>query len=154
VSRPASPLRRPCAQRGAALVVVLGFLAASLALSASVATTASLELAMSEQGLSRLRAWSAAETGRAAVLEARQWSASENWRAGGNLADGSAWEAEVRLLAARVDPVSGSVEWLFEIESEGVMGVASVGVAQTFSVLGALPGEPLLRSWRQLEAAP
>ena len=146
--------RRPRAQRGAVLVVVLGFLAASLALSASVATTASLELATSEQGLSRLRAWSAAETGRAVVLEARQWSATDSWQASGTLADGSAWEAEVQLVAARVELASGGVEWLFEIESRGFTGPAEARVTQSFSVLGALPGEPKLLSWHRPEPAP
>ena len=136
------------------LVVVLVLMAAGMALSSAVARTAAAELAMAEQGLSRLRSLEAAEAGLAGVLRARGWSAAAPSSLAGNLADGAEWEAEVRLLAARLDPAGGPVEWLFEIESRGRAGPARMTLARSFTVQGALPGEPRLGWWRQLEAPP
>jgi len=136
------------------LVVVLVLMAAGMALSSAVARSAAAELAMAEQGLSRLRSLEAAEAGLASVLRARGWSAAGPFSLAGTLAGGGEWEAEVRLLAARLDPAGGPVEWLFEIESHGRAGLARTTLAQSFTVQGALPGEPQPGWWRQLEAPP
>lgn len=139
---------------GVVLVVVLVLMAAGMALSSAVARSAAAELAMVEQGLSRLRALEAAEAGLASVLRARAWNAAAPSSAAGSLAGGGEWEAEVRLLAARLDPLGGPVEWLFEIESRGRAGLARMTLARGFTVQGPLPGEPRLAWWRQLEPAP
>jgi hypothetical protein len=140
--------------RGAALAVLLVLLAAGMALSTAVATSAALELAMAGGGLSRLRAAEAAEAGVAAALRAREWSAAAPWSATGALAEGGRWQVEVRLLAARVDPLGGAVDWRFEIESSGEHGVSRVTLLQAFDVTGALPGDPQPAGWRQLEPPP
>ena len=139
---------------GAVLVVVLVLTAAGMALSAAVATSGTLELAMAERSAARLRAFEAAEAGLAAALRARAWSAGAPWTASGELVDGGAWRTEVRLAAARVDPLGGPVDWHFEIESTGREGPARVTLAQGFRVQGALPGEPQRSWWRQAEPEP
>jgi hypothetical protein len=141
-------------QRGAMMVVVLVMMAAGSVLSAAIASSAALELAMADRSATRLRAFEAAEAGLAAMLRARSWSAAEPWSGSGTLAGSGEWEAEVRLAAARVDPVSGVVEWRFEIASTGRHGAAEVSLLQAFDVLGALPGEPRRAGWRRIEAAP
>lgn len=148
--------RRPHPARsdGVVLVVVLVLMAAGMALSSAVARSAAAELAMVEQGLSRLRALEAAEAGLASVLRAREWSAAGPSNVSGSLVGGGDWEAEVRLLAARLDPSGGPVEWLFEIESHGRAGMARTTLARSFTVRGVLPGEPRLGWWRQLEPPP
>lgn len=140
--------------RGAALAVVLVLAAAGMALSSAVATSAALELAMAEQGTAKQRAFEAAEAGLGAVLRARAWTANAPWSASGELVAGGAWQAEVRLAAAQVDPVTGAVEWHFEIESSGRLGAAAVSLVQGFRVAGALPGEPRPTWWRRADAAP
>jgi hypothetical protein len=140
--------------RGGALVVVLVLTAAGMALSAAVATSAALELAMAERSASRLRAFAAADAGLSTALRARAWSADAPWTASGVLAEAGDWRVEVRLAAARIDPLEGTVEWHFEIESAGIDGAARVTLLQGFRVAGALPGEPMLTWWRQAEPAP
>ena len=141
-------------ERGAALAVVLVLTAAGMALSSAVATSAALELAMAERGAGRLRAFEAAEAGLAAALRARAWSASDPWTAAGALPAGGEWQVEVRLAAARIDPVGGVVDWHFEIESSGRDGAARVTLVQGFRVAGGLPGEPQRTWWRQEDPAP
>lgn len=141
-------------QSGSALAVVLVLTAAGMALSSAVATSAALELAMSARNTSRLRAFAAAEAGVAEALRARGWSAGAPWVNAGTLTDGGAWQAEVRLVAARLDPVDATVEWHFEVESSGRHGAASVVVLQGFRVSGGLPGEPRRTWWRQADPAP
>lgn len=140
--------------RGAVLVLVLVLTAAGMALSSAVAGTAALELGMAERGVSRLRALQAAEAGLSAARGARGWSASAPWTASGALPGGGQWRAEVRLFAARLDASTGSVEWLFEIQSSGRDGSARATLLQGFSVHGGLPGEPRYNWWRQVEPAP
>jgi hypothetical protein len=139
---------------GAVLVVVLVLTAAGMALAAAVATSGTLELAMAERSAARLRAFEAAEAGLAAALRARAWSAGAPWAASGTLAESGEWRAEVRLAAARVDPLGGPVDWHFEIASAGRDGPARVVLVQGFRVLGALPGEPQRTWWRQAEPEP
>lgn len=145
---------QPVRSDGVVLVIVLVLMSAGMALSSAVARSAAAELAMVEQGLSRLRAREAAEAGLASVLRAREWSAAGTSSASGSLVGGGEWEAEVRLLAARLDPSGGAVEWLFEIESHGRAGRARTALARSFTVQGPLPGEPRLGWWRQLEPPP
>lgn len=140
--------------RGAVLAVLLVLLAAGMALSAAVATSGALELAMTDRGLARLRAAEAAEAGIAAALRARGWSTAAPWTASGTLVDSGRWQVEVRLFAARVDPLGGPVDWRFEIESAGEHGAARVTLLQAFDVSGALPGDPQPAGWRQLEPPP
>lgn len=140
--------------QGVALTAVLVLTAAGMALSSALATSAALEHAMAERATARLRAFAAAEAGIAAALRARGWSAGNAWAASGTLADAGAWQAEVRLVAARLDPPSGTVDWLFEIESSGRSGTAGVTLLQGFLVTGALPGEPRRTWWRQADPAP
>jgi hypothetical protein len=139
---------------GATLAVVLVLTAAGMALSSAVATSAALELAMAERVSARLRAFEAAEAGLAAALRARAWSASDAWTSSGVLPEGGEWRVEVRLAAARLDPLGGVVDWHFEIESSGREGAARVTLAQGFRVAGALPGEPQRTWWRQEDPAP
>jgi hypothetical protein len=146
--------RSPSRARGAVLAIVLILLAAGAALSSAVATSAALELAMADRTQSRLRAFEAAEAGLSAALLAREWSAAEPWSASGSVMAGGEWQAEVRLVAARIDPYGGEVEWHFEIESAGRDGAARVTLVQGFQVQGALPGEPGLTWWRRGEPAP
>lgn len=150
----AKPGGAPQKSVGAVLVIVLVLTAAGMAMASAVAGTAALEMAMAERAMSRLRALQAAEAGLSAAREARGWSASAPWIASGALPDGGEWRAEVRLAAARIDAASGSVEWLFEIESSGQDRAARTTLLQGFSVLGSLPGEPRYRWWRQVEPAP
>lgn len=140
--------------RGAALAVVLVMTAAGMALSSAVATSAALELAMAEQGIARLRAFEAAEAGLAAALRARAWSAAGPWSAAGTLVTGGEWRVEIRLAAASTDPLAGTAEWHFEIESDGRHGAARATLVQGFRVTGALPGEPRRTWWRQEDPAP
>lgn len=140
--------------RGAALVIVLVLVAAGMALSSAVATSAALELAMAERSTTRLRAYTAAEAGVASALRARAWSAGESWTEAGALPDGGQWRVEVSLAAARLDPLSGAVDWHFEIESTGQDGAARVTLLQAFNVTGELPGQARPTWWRQAEAAP
>lgn len=140
--------------RGAALAVVLVLTAAGMALSSAVATSAALELAMAEQSTTRQRAFEAAEAGLAEAFGARAWSAGGPWSADGELVAGGAWQAEVRLVAAHVDPLTGAVEWHFEIESSGRHGAAAVTLVRGFRVAGALPGEPRPTWWRREDSAP
>jgi hypothetical protein len=140
--------------RGAVLVMVLVFLAAGAALSTAVARTAALELAMTEQGLSRLQAQLAAEAGLDAALAAQGWSASAPWQARGELPQGGRWTAMVTLVAARLDPGGGAAEWIFEARSTGEAGPARTTVAQGFRVQGALPGVPQAAWWHRVEAEP
>jgi hypothetical protein len=146
--------RSPARARGAVLAVVLVLLAAGMALSSAVATSAALELAMADKTASRLRAFEAAEAGLAAALAAREWSAATPWAASGSPGAGGQWHAEIRLAAARIDPSGGEVEWHFEIESAGRDGAARVTLLQGFKVHGALPGDPVLTWWRRGEPAP
>lgn len=139
---------------GAALAVVLVLTAAGMALSAAVATSAALELAMSGRSAVRQRAFEAAEAGIAAALRAREWSASGPWNDAGTQAAGGAWQVEVRLAAARVDASGSPVDWHFEIESRGREGTTQVTLFQGFRVLGGLPGEAQLSWWRQSEPEP
>lgn len=141
-------------ERGVALVVLLVLLTAGMALSTAVATSGALELAMTDRSLGRLRAAEAAEAGIAAALRARGWSTADPWTAAGALADGGRWRVEVRLLAARLDPLGGPVDWRFEIESRGEHGAARVTLLQAFEVTGALPGDPQRAGWRQVEPSP
>lgn len=145
---------RPRHVRGAALAVLLVLLAAGMVLSTAVATSAALELSMAGGALSRLRAAEAAEAGIATALRAREWSAAGPWYATGALAEGGHWQVEVRLLAARVDPLGGPVDWRFEIESSGEHGTSRVTLLQAFEVTGTLPGDPQPAGWRQLEPPP
>jgi Tfp pilus assembly protein PilX len=140
--------------RGAALAVVLLLTAAGMALSSAVATSAALELAMAEQSTTRQRAFEAAEAGLAAAFRAHAWSADGPWSANGAVVAGGAWQVEVRLAAAQVDPLTGAVEWHFEIESAGRLGAAAVTLVQGFRVTGALPGEPRPTWWRREDSAP
>lgn len=140
--------------RGSVLALLLVLLAAGMALSAAVATSAVLELAMSDRAVARLRAAEAAEAGVAAALRARGWSSASPWTATGDLPESGRWQVEVRLFAARVDPHGGPVEWRFEIESAGEHGAARVTLLQSFDVTGALPGEPRPAGWRRLEPSP
>lgn len=140
--------------QGAALAVVLVLVAAGMALSSAVATSAALELAMAEQSATRQRAFEAAEAGIGAALRARAWSADAPWSATGELVAGGEWQVEVRLAAAQVDPFTGAVEWHFEIESSGRLGAAAVTLVQGFRIAGALPGEPRLTGWRRKDSAP
>lgn len=140
--------------RGGVLAVLLVLLAAGMALSTAVATSGALELAMSDRGLARLRAAEAAEAGVAAALRARAWSSVSPWTASGVLAESGRWRVEVRLFAARVDPLGGPVDWRFEIESAGEHGAARVTLLQAFDVSGALPGDPRPAGWRLLEPPP
>ncbi|MFU8820588.1 MAG: PilX N-terminal domain-containing pilus assembly protein [Gammaproteobacteria bacterium] len=140
--------------RGAALAVVLVLTAAGMVLSSAVATSAALELAMAEQSTARQRAFEAAEAGLGAALRARDWTADGAWSAAGELVAGGEWRVEVRLAAAQVDPLTGAVEWHFEIESSGNLGTAAVTLVQGFRVAGALPGEPRPTWWRREDAAP
>ena len=140
--------------RGAVLVMVLVFLAAGAALSTAVARTAALELAMTEQGLSRLQAQLAAEAGLDAALEAGGWSASAPWQGRGELPHGGRWAASVTLVATRLDPGSGAVEWVFEARSTGAAGSARATMVQGFRVDGALPGIPQLAWWHRAEVEP
>jgi hypothetical protein len=139
--------------RGTVLVVVLVLVAAGMALSSAIAGSAALELAMAEQGAARLRAFEAAEAGLTAALRARAWSATGPWAASGARSDGGEWRVEVRLAAARVDPLGVVVDWQFEIESAGRYGAARVTLLQGFRVTGALAGEPQLTWWRQADPA-
>lgn len=136
------------------LPLVLVLVAASLTLAGAVATSATLELAMAAQVGERLRAIEAADAGILAVLRAGEWSPAAPWSSAGTLPAGGAWQAEVRLTAARIDPLSGEVEWLFEIESTGRAGVADAVLREDFAVTGALPGTPRRRGWRIVEPAP
>lgn len=142
---------RPPRQSGAALAVVLVLAAAGMALSAAVATSAALEFAMSGQSVARQRAYEAAEAGIAAALRAQEWSAAGLWNDSGTMSGGGAWQVELRLAAARIDPSGALVDWHFEIESRGRDGAAQVILVQGFRVLGALPGEARLSWWRQAE---
>lgn len=148
MSRVPASLRRPS---GAILAILLVLLAAGMALSAAVATSGTLELAMTDRNVARLRAAEAAEAGIAAALRARGWSATGAWTAAGALPGSGRWRAEVRLFAARVDPFGMPVEWRFEIESTGESGAARVTLLQAFAVSGALPGDPQPAGWRQVE---
>lgn len=139
---------------GAVLVVVLAFLAAGALLSSAVGRTAALELAMTEQGLSRLRASLAAEAGVAAALQARGWSAAGRWEGTGSLPHGGDWQATVELAAARINPGGGPVEWVFEVRSTGTAGPARATVSRGFTVTGALPGTPQPTWWRRTGAEP
>jgi hypothetical protein len=150
VPRPAPPRHA----RGAVLAVVLALLAAGMALSAAIATSAALEFAMADRGAARLRAAEAADAGLAAALRARAWSASDPWTAAGSLDGGGDWQVEARLVAARVDPLGGPVDWRFEIESHGRHGAAHVRLVQALDITGALPGDPRLAGWRRLESGP
>lgn len=141
-------------ERGSVLALLLVLLAAGMALSAAVATSAALELAMSDRATARLRAAEAAEAGIAAALRARGWSSTGPWTASGALAESGRWRVEVRLFAARVDPHGGPVDWRFEIESAGEHGAARVTLLQAFDVSGALPGEPRPAGWHRLEPSP
>jgi hypothetical protein len=133
---------------------MLVMMTAGLAVSAAVANSAALEIAMAERSTARLRAMEAAEAGLAATLRARSWSAAAPWSSSGTLAGSGAWASEVRLVAARVDPIGGAVTWRFEIESTGRHGAAAVSLVQAFDVLGALPGEPARAGWRRMGAEP
>lgn len=139
---------------GAVLVVVLAFLAAGALLSTAVGRTAALELAMTEQGLSRLQAGLAAEAGVAAALQARGWSAAGRWEGTGTVPHGGSWRATVELVAARLDPGGGPAEWVFEIRSTGAAGPARATVSRGFAVRGALPGTPQPTWWRRTGAEP
>ena len=136
---------------GVALVIVLVLVAAGMALSSAVATSAALELGMAEQSTTRLRAYTAAEAGLASALRARAWSAGETWTESGALPDGGTWRVEVRLAAVRLDPVDGTPDWHFEVESTGRDGTAIVTLLQGFRVAGPLPGEPQHTWWRHAE---
>lgn len=140
--------------RGAALAVLLVLLATGMVLSTAVATSGALELAMTDRAFSRLRAAEAAEAGLATALRARGWSTAAPWTAAGRLAGSGRWRVEVRLFAARVDPLGGPVDWRFEIESRGEYGAARVTLLQAFDVTGALPGDPRLAGWHQQEPPP
>lgn len=139
---------------GAVLVVVLAFLAAGALLSSAVGRTAALELAMTEQGLSQLRAQLAAEAGVAAALQARGWSAAARWDSAGSLPHGGDWQASVELVAARIGPGGGPVEWVFEVRSTGTAGPARATISHGFAVAGALPGTPQPSWWRRTGAEP
>lgn len=141
-------------ERGIVLVVVLVLTTAGMALSAAVASSGALELAMAERGVARLRAFEAAEAGLAAAWRAAEWSAAAPWTASGALVEGGEWRVEVRLAAARIDPLGGLPEWQFEIESAGRDGPARVTLVQGFRVQGALPGAPQRSWWRQAEPEP
>jgi hypothetical protein len=134
--------------------MVLVFLAAGAALSTAVARTAALELAMTEQGLSRLQAQLAAEAGLDAALAAQGWSVSAPWQSRGELPHGGRWTATVTLVAARLDPGGGTPEWIFEARSTGEAGSARTTLVQGFSVEGALPGIPQPTWWHRAEAEP
>lgn len=140
--------------RGAVLVMVLVFLLAGAALSTAVARTAALELAMTEQGLSRLQSRLAAEAGLDAALEAQGWSASGSWEGHGALSPGGRWSATVTLLATRLDPGGGPAEWIFELRSTGVSGTARTTLVQGLRVTGALPGLPRPAGWHRPTEAP
>lgn len=146
--------RAPARSGGAVLAVVLVLLAAGMAVSAAVATAATLELAMAERAAARLRAHEAAEAGIASALQAGQWSAGTPWSATGALPEGGDWQVAVVLDTARIDPLGGPVEWLFEITSRGRAGTAATTLVQAFRVSGALPGVPAPTWWRQAEPAP
>jgi hypothetical protein len=135
-------------------VVVLAFLAAGMLLAGGLARSGTLELAMTEHDLSRVRARAAAEAGVTAALRARGWSAAAPWSGSGVLAGGASWTAEVRLVAARVAPGGGATDWVFEIRSSGRAAAARVELSRGFSVSGALPGAARPTWWRQLEPAP
>jgi hypothetical protein len=144
----------PRVHSGSALVVVLALLAAGVALAGAVARSAAMELAMTEQALSSVRARTAAEAGLAAALRARGWSAGPGWSGAGQLPEGAQWSAEVGLLAARVDLATGLTDWVFEARSVGRAGLAGVALSRGFSVRGVLPGEPVPLWWRQVEPLP
>ena len=152
--KPAGRVQPGHRMRGAVLVVVLAFLAAGALLSAAVGRSAALELAMTEQGLSRLRAELAAEAGVAASLQARGWSAAGRWEGSGTLPHGGDWRATVELVAARIVPGGGPVEWVFEIRSAGTAGPAQATISRGFAVSGALPGTPQPTWWRRTGAEP
>jgi hypothetical protein len=141
-------------ERGAVLVLVLVLVAAGMAVSAAVAGTAALELAMAERTAMRLRAFEAAETGLATALRSREWSVVAPWTASGALAHGERWQVEMRLATVRLDEAAMPVEWHFEVHSTGRAGRASVALAQGFRVHGALPGEPEFSWWRRAEPPP
>lgn len=158
MTRSAMPGQRrptmPVHSRGAALVTVLVFVLAGLALAALTTRTGLLEIAMAGRGANRLRAIEAAEKGRARALQSGEWSAGLPWTDAGTLADGAQWQVEMGLALARIDPVNGEVEWHFEIRSEGRAGTARSAMVQGFSVAGALPGQPRLTWWRLAEPLP
>jgi len=139
---------------GSALVVVLAFLAAGMLLAGGLARSAALEMAMAEHEVSRVRARAAAEAGLAAALRSGAWSAATAWTGHGALAGGASWSATITLLAARIDPLGGATEWVFEIHSTGRAAAAQVALSQGFHVTGALPGSAQPTWWRQLEPAP
>jgi hypothetical protein len=144
----------PGGSRGAALVTVLVFVLAGMALAAATTRTGMLEIAMADRGANRLQAIEAAEKGRAHALQSGEWSAGPPWTDAGTLADGAQWQVEMRLALAWIDAESSEVEWHFEIHSEGRAGTARFAMVQGFSVAGALPGEPRLTWWRQAEPPP
>ena len=146
--------RAPARSGGTVLAVVLVLLAAGMAVSAAVATSATLALGMAERTGARLRAHEAAEAGIASALQAGEWSAARPWSATGALPEGGHWQVVVVLDTARVDPSGGPVEWLFEITSRGRAGTAETTLVQAFRVSGALPGVPGPTWWRHAEPAP
>jgi len=135
-------------ERGAVLAIVLVLLLAGALLSAAVAASAAIEMAMAGQSMDMAAAFGAAEAGVTTALRSTDWGPGPPWTASDVLGP-AAWEAHIVLTAASVATDGTVPEWHFEIVSRGTAGRAETTIVQGFVVTGALPGTPVLTYWRQ-----